>query len=241
MSKDWQEEVGKPDTRFSPSAGWGPKDYSEHYANPQQGPQQGPQQDPQHVPRQQYNTYSSTNGWELKDYYQWAANNPGQKLPTKQREESELSKKIQAHQDDIKKRDEKIALKRKLEEEERLKQQKKQEQLDFEKLIQTAYLYEIEKPKINQNCLVKIGDKKQPTVKQGVIWNIEKKFLRSNKYTVKLKDDTTVIVDKVYSLYSSGGRRRKSKKLCKMQKSRKSRRSSQSKGNSRRQRGSFCR
>jgi hypothetical protein len=153
-----------------------------------------------------------------------------------------LSKQIQAHQDAIKKRDEEIALKRKLEEEERQKQQKKQDQLDFEKRIQTAYLYKMEKPKIGDSCLVKIVDKKQQTVKQGVIWEIEKKFLRSNKYTVKLKDDgTTVIVDKVYSLYSSGGRRRKSKKLCKMQKSRKSRRSSQSKGNSRRQRGSFCR
>ena len=240
MSKNWEEEVGKPNTRDTRSVGWSSKDYSEYHAKL---PQQEPQQEPQHVPRQQDNTNPSTAGWTSRDYIEWADNNPGKKLPQQeQEEESELSKQIQAHQDAIKKRDEEIALKRKQDEQERQKQQKQQEQLDFEKRIQTAYLYEMEKPKIGDNCLVKIGDKKQQTVKQGVIWNIEKKFLRSKKYTVRLKDDTTttVIVDKVYS-YPSGGRRRKSKKLCKMQKSRKSRRSSQSKGNSRRQRGSFSR
>ena len=238
MSKDWEGEVGKSNTRDIPQVGLSSKDYSEHYAKL---PQQEPQQEPQHVPRQQYNTNPSTAGWTSKEYRDWADNNPGQKLP-QQEEESKLSKEIQAHQDAIKKRDEELALKRKQEEVERQKQQEQQEKLDFEKRIQTAYLYKMEKPKIRDNCLVKIGDKKQQTVKQGVIWNIEKNYFRSNKYTVKLKDDgTTVIVDKVYTLYPSGGRRRKSKKLCKMQKSRKSRRSSQSKGNSRRSRGSLSR
>lgn len=233
MSKNWEGDVGNPNTRDTPQVGQSSKDYSEHYANL-------PQQESQHVPRHQDNTNPSTNGWTSKEYSNWAAQNPGQKLP-QQEEESKLSKEIQAHQDAIKKRDEELALKRKQEEVERQKQQKQQEQLDFEKRIQTAYLYKMEKPKIRDNCLVKIGDKKQ-TVKQGVIWNIEKNYFRSNKYTVKLKDDgTTVIVDKVYTLYPSGGRRRKSKKLCKMQKSRKSRRSSQSKGNSRRSRGSLSR
>ena len=235
MSKNWEEEVGKPNTRDTRSVGWSSKDYSEYHANL-------PQQEPQHGPRQQDNTNPSTAGWTSRDYIEWADNNPGKKLPQQeQEEESELSKQIQAHQDAIKKQDEEIALKRKQDEQERQKQQKQQEKLDFEKRIQTAFLYKMEKPRIGDGCLVKIGDKNQQTVKQGVIWKIEKNYIRSNKYTVKLNDDnTTVIVDKVYS-YPSGGRRRKSKKLCKMQKSRKSRRSSQSKGNSRRQRGSFSR
>ena len=235
MSKDWEGEVGKSNTRDTPQVGQSSRDYSQYSDSL-------PQQKSQHVPRQQDNTNPSTDGWTSKEFSEWAANNPGQKLPQRQEvEENELSKQIQAHQDAIKKRDEEIALNRKKEEEERQNQQKQQEQLDYENRIQTAYLYKMEKPKIGDKCLVKIGDKNQQTVKQGVIWKIEKKFLRSKKYTVQLNDGTTVIVDNVYSLYSSGGRRRKSKKLCKMQKSRKSRRSSQSKGNSRRQRGSFSR
>ncbi len=55
MSKDWQYEVGKPDTRFSPSAGWTPRDYMEYYTKLQQDPQQEPQQEP----RQQYHPIPS--------------------------------------------------------------------------------------------------------------------------------------------------------------------------------------
>lgn len=90
--------------------------------------------------------------------------------------------------------------------------------------------------RLGDYCLVKIGDKKNQIVKRGIIYNITKYWFGAKKYNVKLPDDTRVTVDTLYTENPSGGRRRISQKLYKK---RKSRRSSQSKGNSRRSRGTF--
>jgi hypothetical protein len=233
MSKNWEAELSHAPKPQLPTDGMSDAESWEYLRSLKPEPQHEPR--PQEKPT---NTHDFGDSRAMAEFY---SNNPGhQQSP--QNDENELSKQIQAHQNAIKKRDEEIALRKKQEEQEQKKQQEQQEKLDYEKRIQTAYLYEMKNAKLRDYCLVKIGDKKQKqTVKHGVIWNIEKKWYGSKKYTVQCDDGTVVKVDTVYSLNQSGGRRRKSKKLCNKLKSRKSRRSSQSKSNNRRSRGSFCR
>jgi hypothetical protein len=233
MSKNWKEDASNAPKPQLLTDGMSDTESLEYL--------RGLKPEPQYEPRPQ--TLKPTNREDFADSRamgEFYRNNPGHQQPP-QKGESDLSKQIEAHQNAIKKRDEAIALRKKQEELEQKNKQEQQDKLDYENRIQTAHLYKMEKPRIRDYCLVKIGDKKQQTVQHGVIWKIEKKWYGSKKYTVKLKDGTVVEVDNVYSLYKSGGRRRKSKKLCNKLKSRKSRRSSQSKSNNRRSRGSFCR